>query len=428
MPRKNGLTVRRLVAVGGATLLSATALAACSSSSGSESGEVALTWSFWGNADTASQYQEVIDAFEAQNPGVTINPTYADWDPYWQKRSTEAAGGGLPDIMTFDVAYLSQFAQRGTLLDLGEYDEVDLSQFSDEALSTVTVDGKVYGAPTAANSWAVLYNPDILEEVGVDFPETPYTWADYQDFIADVTEKSGGKYYGGPDYGYRIQTFELQLRQEGQELFTDDGQLSFDKERLAEFWNSTGELRDSGAVSPQEENDQIQPEFPVSKPIAASELLWDNMGPLYADVEGSPVPNLEIAPPPTDHPDVKASFLKTSSLIAASAKTTHPEEAAAFVDFMVNSAEAGEILGTLSGVPLSAQQEAAVAETDDTGLVEYQQSVADTMGTPPAPPVEGWGTIESSFLRLGEEIGLGTITVEKAVDTFFSEAEGTLAG
>ncbi|MFT0137148.1 ABC transporter substrate-binding protein, partial [Alcanivoracaceae bacterium MT1] len=281
---------RRALALASVGFVALGALAGCSAGANADGGDVALTWSFWGNAETASQYHEVIDAFEAQNPGITINPTYADWEPYWQKRSTEAAGGGLPDVMTFDVAYLSQFAARGTLLDLGEYDEVDLGQFSAEALSTTTVDGKVYGAPTAGNSWAVLYNPDILEEVGVEFPTAPYTWAEYRDFIADVTEKSGGKYYGSPDYAYRIQTFELQLRQEGENLFTDDGQLNFDETRLAEFWESTADLRESGAVSPQSENDQIQPEFPVSKPIAASELLWDNMGPLYATAEGSAVP------------------------------------------------------------------------------------------------------------------------------------------
>lgn len=422
-PRSRG----RCVVIGVLGAVTVASLVGCSGGE-SNSEEVSLTWSFWGNADTASQYQDVIDAFEKVHPGITINPTYADWDPYWQKRSTEAAGGGLPDVMTFDVAYLTQFAKRGTLLNLGDYDEVDLSQFSDEALSTTTVDGNVYGAPTAGNSWAMLYNPDILEEVGVDFPTAPYSWQEYREFITEVTEKSGGKYYGAPDYGYRIQTFELQLRQEGKNLFTDDGQLNFDKARLAEFWNSTKALRESGAVSPQSENDQIQPEFPVSKPIAASELLWDNMGPLYANAEGSAVPNLAIAPPPTDHPDVDASFLKTSSLISASAKTKHPHEAAKFIDFIVNSADAGEILGTLSGGPLSASQAEAVGKSDESGLIAYQESVADAMGTPPPPPVEGWGTIEASFLRLGEELGLGTTSVDEAVDTFFAEANGALGG
>ncbi|WP_164861550.1 ABC transporter substrate-binding protein [Microbacterium sp. CPCC 204701] len=414
----------RKMITGAVGLVAVLALSGCAGGAGEGGGAVELSWSFWGNADTASQYQEVIDAFEAKNPDIKINPTYADWDPYWQKRSTEAAGGGLPDVMTFDVAYLAQFASRGALLDLGKYDEIDLSQFSDDALSTTSLDGVVYGAPTAANSWAMLYNADLLAEIGVSFPDAPYTWSEYQDFISEVTEKSGGAYYGGPDYAYRIQTLELQLRQEGENLFTDDGQLNFDEKRLTEFWSSTAALRDGGSVSPQNENDQIQPAFPISKPIAVSEMLWDNMGPL---LESETAPNLEIAPPPTDHPDVPAGYLKTSSLISASAKTQHPEEAAAFIDFLVNSPEVAEILGTLSGVPLSAEQAASLAD-DPTGLVEYQESVADSMGAPPPPPVAGFGTIEASFLRLAEEIGLGTISVDDAVKTFFSEAEGTLNG
>lgn len=414
---------KKLVAV--ASVAVVVALAGCSGAPQGDDGAVELSWSFWGNANDAARYQEVIDAFEAENPGVHVNPTYADWEPYWQKRSTEAAGGGLPDVMTFDISYLAQFAGRGALLDLGEYDELDLSQFSEDALSTTSIDGTVYGAPTAANSWAMLYNPDLLAEIGVAYPDAPYSWQDYQDFIAEVTEKSGGTYYGGPDYSYRIQTFELQLRQEGENLFTDDGELNFDEDRLTEFWNSTAALRGSQAVSPQSENDQIQPAFPVSKPIAVSEMLWDNMAAL---LESDAAPNLEIAPPPTDHPDVAAGYFKTSSLVSASAKTPHPEEAVAFIDFVVNSPEAGKILGTLAGVPLSAKQAAAVGEDDETGLVEYQAVVAANMGTPPPPPVAGFGTIEASFLRLGEEISLGTISVDEAVKTFFTEAESTLDG
>ena len=56
---------------------------------------------------------------EEEYPNITINDTFTDYPSYWEKRQTEAAGGGLPDVMQFDYSYLRQYSENGLLLDLG---------------------------------------------------------------------------------------------------------------------------------------------------------------------------------------------------------------------------------------------------------------------------------------------------------------------
>ncbi|NYI04888.1 hypothetical protein [Allostreptomyces psammosilenae] len=42
-------------------------------------------------------------------------------------------------------------------------------------------------------------------------------------------------------------------------------------------------------------------------------------------------------------------------------------------------------------------------------------------------PPPGAGTIEAAFLRIHEDPSFGTITVDEAVDQFFTEAEQALS-
>ena len=109
--------------------------------------------------------------------------------------------------------------------------------------------------------------------------------------------------------------------------------------------------------------------------------------------------------------------------MAISADTEHPEAAALFLDFVVNSPEAGEIFGTTLGFPASSTKlEGATLEGADAQVADYLESVADRIGDAPPVPVVGYGSLEQTFWDLGKSIGLGAISVDDAVTQFFDEA------
>ena len=58
--------------------------------------DVTLTFAFWGNDDRAERYNQLIEAFQTDQPNITVNTTFTDFPSYWEKRQTEVAGGGLP--------------------------------------------------------------------------------------------------------------------------------------------------------------------------------------------------------------------------------------------------------------------------------------------------------------------------------------------
>ena len=110
--------------------------------------------------------------------------------------------------------------------------------------------------------------------------------------------------------------------------------------------------------------------------------------------------------------------------MAISADTEHPEAAALWLDYVVNSEEAGEIFGTTLGFPASETKLAGTTlEGVDAQVADYLDSVADRIGEAPPVPVVGYGSLEQTFWDLGKSIGLGALSVDDAVEPVVHRGE-----
>ncbi|WP_431778779.1 ABC transporter substrate-binding protein [Microbacterium aurantiacum] len=391
--------------------------------------EVTLDLAFWGNDVRAEMYNEAIAAFEEEYPNITVNSSFLDFPAFWERRQTEAAGGNLPDVMQFDYSYLRQYSENGLLLDLDPYlgNVIQTDPIPQNILDIGVVGGTTYGIATSTNAWGMYTNPTLLAEVGVD-EFAGGTWDDYAAWMGEVTEASGGEVWGGSDYAGRIQNFEIQLRAEGGALFTEDGEPGFDEARLAEFWEDGQEVIASGAVISAQRLEEIFPTSGFGAALTASELTWDNFGAGYLGELGEGYPELGLVAPPITVEGAQDLYLKPSMLHSIAANTDHPEAAATLVDFLVNSPQSGEIFGTNRGLPASETAlDAADLDPLSEQIRDYEASIQDRLGDAPPVPIVGYGTLEEEFRVLGQELGFGTISVEDAVDRFFTEMDVVLS-
>lgn len=425
------MKANRLLASIGIVAAGALALSGCGGAQAPAAAEfdpdekVTLTYAFWGNDDRAQRYDQLIAAFNEEHPNITVNVSFTDFPSYWEKRQTEAAGGGLPDVFQFSDSYLRQYGQSGHLLDLAQVaDQIDMTTFDEGLLGTGALEGTQYSLPTGYSLWANFVNDDLVAQAGVEAPEGGTDFAAFDEWMAEVTEKTGGAVYGGTDYTQRIQAFELALRADGENLYTDDGELGFTKDQLREFWESGASLRDGIAV-PQQRLEELSPKSGFGAALTASEMSWSNfLGGYLADSGAS---SISIVAPPTAKEGSMDLYRQAGLQVAISAKTKHPQAAALFLDFVVNSEAAGEIFGTTLGFPASTSKLAgATLDGADKQVADYIEAAADRIGDAPPVPVAGYGTLEQTFWELGKSLGLGTTSVDQAVDQFFSEAEVVL--
>lgn len=389
--------------------------------------KVTLDLAFWGNDVRADLYNQAIAAFNEEYPNITVNSTFLTFPEFWEKRQTEAAGGNLPDVMQFDYSYLRQYSENGLLLDLGPYlgGIIETDPLPENILDIGVVNDTTYGITTSTNAWGLFTNPVLLEKAGVEEFEGG-TWEDYAEWMGEVTDGSGGAFWGGGDFTGRIQNFELQLRSEGENLFNEDGTPGFDEERLTEFWESGQDVRD-GIGIPQQRVEEVAPKGAFDSALTASELTWDNFGAGYLAGLGEGYTELGLIAPPVTEEGAKDLYLKPSMLHTISSQTEHPEAAATLVNFLVNSPESGEIFGTNRGLPASETAlDAAELDPLSQQVKDYEASIADRLGDAPPVPIIGYGTLEEKFRQLGTELNFGTITVDEAVSQFFSEMDVVL--
>ena len=389
--------------------------------------EVTLDFAFWGNDVRAELYAEALEAFNEEYPNITVNTSFLGFPEYWEKRQTEAAGGGLPDVMQTDINYLRQYAENGLFLDLTPYlgSLIDTEPLPENVLQIGQIDGVTTGITISTNAWSMYQNSVLLEEIGVE-PFQDGSWQDYNDWMAEVTEAAeaaGVEVWGGADYTGRIQSFEIQQRAKGKDLFTDEGEVNFTEDELRAYWESGQELRD-GVTVPQQRLEEVLPMSGFDTAQQTSEMTWDSFGVSYLANLGEPYTELEITAPPVTEEGAKDLYKKAGMLLSASAKTDHPEAAAILIDFLVNDPATGEIFGTNRGFPASETAlSGATLDGVNQQIAEYEASIADRLGDAPPVPVTGYGTIEDKFRQIGIELNFGTITVDEAVDQFFTEMD-----
>lgn len=425
----------RSIALAASAALAVTVLAGCSSASAPAPAasldpdeKVTIDFAFWGNDVRAEMYDEAIAAFNEEYPNITVRASFLAWSEYWEKRQTEAAGGGLPDVFQNDMNYVRQYAQNGLLLDLDPFmgSLIDPDAIPEDVLANGVVDDALVGLTISTNALGMFVNPGLAEELGVE-PFSGGEWADLDNWLVEVrsaAEDAGEQAWGGSNYASSLQVFEIQQRAQGRDLFTDGGEPAFTREDVEEYWSTGAELIASGTVTPQQRLEELSPLTAFDAAQQVSEITWDTMGTSYLANLGDAYPVLEIVAPPVTVDGAKDLYRKAGMLLSAAKTSDHPAAAAAFIDFMANDPAVGAIFGTNRGIPASAT---ALEGADITGIsaqvLEYEASISDRLGeAPPAPPV-GYGQVEQLFTSIGQELGYGTISVDEAVDRLFSQLD-----
>ena len=313
--------------------------------------EITLDYTFWGNDDRAARYDQAIALFEEEHPNITINshlhglPRLLGEAPDRGRRRRTARRDAVRLHLPPPVRRQRPARRPHRVLRRRRRREHHLARTSSRPASSTArpTRSPPATAPGRSSRTRTSSTANGLE---------PYpgggSWEDYAAYVADVTEKTGGAVYGGTDYTGRIQNFELQLRAEGKELFTEDGELGFTEDDLAAFWEQGDEMRTTTGV-PAARLQELLPKSGFGAGIATSEMSWSNfLGGYIGDTGAS---EIVMTAPPTADEGSKDLYQKVGLMQAISSATEHPEAAATFLDFLINSPEVGEIFGATARHP-----------------------------------------------------------------------------
>ncbi len=144
---------------------------------------------------TVPYWNDLIERFEAEHPGVTVELETVAWADLDGKVRTLVATGEEPDIL--NGAPFSDFAEDGMLVPTKDALPAEVYEDMVPALlENAKYEGEAYGIPFIASARALFYNKELLAAAGVTEP--PTTWAELQAAATAITEKTGKIGYGMP--------------------------------------------------------------------------------------------------------------------------------------------------------------------------------------------------------------------------------------
>lgn len=410
------------------------ALASCgpNASGGGEGGDDAsLRFTWWGNTDRAATTQEVIDLFVAEHPEIAVSAEPGNIAGYFDKLATSVVAGDEPDVITMGGAYPAEYAARDVLLDLGTVSaQLDLSGMDEVARSNGQVDGTQVAVTTGINAPGMIVNRAVLDAAGVEMPDPEsWTWEDFAEAARAVSEHSEAGVYGSGTV-FTHDSLDLWARQHGQILYTEDGEIGVDVETVASFFAFSKELVDSGASPGAEELVELTDVGPeqtlIGRGAAAFMLTWSSSLTPLADASGE---ELEIVKVPGESLET-GGWLQSSQLYTISARTAAPEAAATFVDFLVNSPEAGKLILTDRGVPaVETVRQAILPELTDSARreVEYISALGAMELKPTWIGPAGSTAVAEITPRHQSTVLFGDATAQEAAQAWHDEAVAAVA-
>ncbi len=135
-------------------------------------------------------------------PGVTFK--HIQWDNPGRQFKDLLAAGTVPDIVIDDSA-------RNTYREIRRYNlEYDMTELIKKynfdtgkinpamlQQSVIASDGKLYSLPYSSAEWVLVYNKDIFDKFGVEYPKPGLTWDEAYELAKKLTRQEGDITYKG---------------------------------------------------------------------------------------------------------------------------------------------------------------------------------------------------------------------------------------
>lgn len=153
---------------------------------------VTLEFAQWWEPELpAGEFRALMDTFEAQNPGITVELLSGPYSSTRDQIVAGAATGTMADVVGLDGAWVSDFVKQGALTSLS--DLMSGADFDDSELAAqVQLNGSTYMIPVVNFIYPVFVNLDLMEQAGIANP--PATRTEFSEAAAKMTDAENNVY------------------------------------------------------------------------------------------------------------------------------------------------------------------------------------------------------------------------------------------
>jgi multiple sugar transport system substrate-binding protein len=373
-----------------------------------ESGPVTITYTnFISNDGNEENLQKIVDAFEDENPNITVEVTTLPYADYGTAIQTDLAAGTESDVFDIEYANYAQYQANGVLAPI---EVANPDAYKQSLLEAYATDGTQYALPSSFSDVVLYYNKDLFDAAGLDYPTSGWTWADEKAAAEALTDKAAGVW--GDHQPVSFYEYYKALAQNGGQFLADDGKsVAFNSPEGIEAAHWL--VDKSGTVMPTIEDGQGTPDFDTNlfkdgKLAMLHTGIW-----IFGAVADVPF-GWDIAVEPGNTTQASAVF---SNALGVSANSKHPEAAGKWAEFLSSSDTTVEVRLDAGWELPPISDDAKLATYLEKGLPDNRQAVFDSLDGIALPPVVAEGQSEMQDI-MGEELveaQAGRKTVEEAL-------------
>lgn len=324
--------------------------------------------------------ETVYDAFEAANPGITIEREVITDQQMRQTANVALASGTGPDVVYYapGPAYAGVLAEAGAIIPLDDLAEEYgwNERVAGAALDQARIDGVLYGLPLEIDLIGMYANRTLLDQEGWEIPET------IDELIAFCqTAKEAGyvpmAFSNNPGWSAFHQftfTSNNMIGPDAMEALLFDHEGRWDTpEQVQAIDDFFVKLRDAGCFS--DDVNALTYDDGNSLFFSGQSLLHSTGSWLLSDIEENmPDAEIEFVPfPAVEGGEGRYWDSGLGSNWVISAKSPHQAEAARLLDFMI-SPESARIWAEQGNTPLP-----VVLDTADLEVSPLFKSVLDAL-------------------------------------------------
>lgn len=368
--------------------------------------QTSITWSFWGDPGELPPNDEVIAAFEAAHPDITIKKEHAPWSSYFDKIQTEMAGGAAPDVMF--LTNVPSYAAKGVLEPLDARiaaDSFPVQNFAPGSLAIFSYDGETYGFPRDNDTTVLYYNKDLFDAAGIAYPDDTWNWDKLRSAALALTKQDDrGR---SVQYGLALEKnkYPMWVNQDGGSVFDDP--LHPTKFTMA----SPEGIAAIQFVADMILKDKSVPSFDAMNQLGSTTELFSTGRVAMVMTNAARIPTFEqasfkwnVAPLPMGPTGIRANSLGGAGYVMSSS-SKHKDAAWTFLKFV--SGPEGQAIFAKSGlaVPayISPETGEAFASAGPEG-VDRSVFISETKNGVLNPQFPGWNEIEATIVTPGLDL------------------------
>ena len=385
-----------------------------------------VTITIWDYYGEATPVKPLIEPFMAAHPNITIKYEALDWDTTLEKLNVVLTGGTPPDVVTVDMTWIPKFASLDAFTDLkplsgGMLNDVAWDQaYTPGALKAITYNNQIIAALYDFDVYALYYRSDLFEQKGL---QVPTTWDELMTVAKALRE--GDLYY----YEFDADTFHGSqwIYENGGTLLSPDNKtVVFNSpEAVGGITFDASLLTEGVAINwTTDQGERIQG-------VKDGRIAMFSDGPYYMGIMKSAAPEMAGQWRVALHPFGKqpGSYLGGTGL-AIPASSTQKEAAWEFVQYAMqveNQIGVYKLAGAAPALTAALSSPEVNVEDPYFGGEKAFAIFLKSMETAiPFPYVRQWSDIDDAFTNAMQQIALGEMSVQEALDAAALTAQDAL--